>query len=121
MGCGVTRKNWTRREERQLVAWRRAGVKVSVCAVRLGRSVNSVKRKLSRFGVVLHPEFSRPRTRGAIFRALATRLRHGESVTDAADAVGVHYSYASAVRKRIGIPPASASDRAKRAWLLRRA
>ena len=117
----MSRKDWTRREEAQLASWRRARVKLAVIAARLGRSVDSVKHKLCRLRVVVAPRYAMRRKPRSLFRAVAARLRAGESVTDAAEATGSHYSYVSRVRKRIGLPPASASERAQRAWQLRRA
>lgn len=114
-----TRRAWTGRELDRCRWWRHQGVKLAVIAKRLGRTVPSVSHALSRAGVVLHPD-RRARCRDRA-RQVARLLRAGKSVSEVAELLGLYVSYVSRVRARLGIPPASRSQRVALSWVFRKA
>jgi len=118
----MSRRDWTQKEERQACLWRWLGVKLLVIAARLRRPFASVAKKLHRLGMVIRPIHRRRRKPGELLRLVAGDLRRGErDLTAIAEKRNIDLSYVSRVRKQLGIEPCSASDRVKRAWVLRRA
>lgn len=117
----MPRRDWTSLELADLRKWRQEGVKVSVIARRLGRTHGSVKQQLQRRGVVTCPEMRRRRKPGQLFRAASRLLRLGKSVTEVALVLDSTHCCISRIRKQLGIPPASRSERAKRSWVFRKA
>lgn len=114
---------WTAGEMAELARQRRAGAKLAVLAARFGRSPASVAQKLGRMGVVVESWrlAFRSREYGKTLAACRRLLLAGETVTGAAERLGVDHSYVSRVRKSLGLPAATRSERVSRSWALRKA
>lgn len=119
----MSRRNWTRREEEEAKRLRLSGLKLSAVARRLNRSRESVKRKLIRLGVIVDPQRAQwvKRRSGQLAAAVKRLLGRGESVTAAAELLGVCPSAVTQVRKRLQIPAATPRDRGLLGWQWRRA
>lgn len=117
------RKDWTRREEEEAKRLRLSGLKLSAVAKRMGRSRESVKRKLIRLGVLVEPWRAAlvRRRSGQLAAAVKRLLGRGESVTATAELLGVCPSAVSQVRARLGIPPVTPRARGLLGWQWRRA
>lgn len=88
-------------------------------AKRLDRTPGSVKQKLQRMRLVICPDRRTRRRSGVLAQQVAKRLAAGKSVTETATELDVYSSAVSVVRKRLGIPAATRSERVKLSWVFR--
>ena len=113
-----TIKFWSGLEIMDLIRWRKEGVKLIVIANRLKRTFHSVQNKLHRLDIVLYPQYKAKKKN--LFAKIRRALLNGDSVTDASERFGVHYSYVSVVRKKVGIPAVTPAQRLSKSWIVRK-
>jgi hypothetical protein len=115
----MSRREYTAREEFLLRFWRQQELKVDVIAKRLARTPGSVKQKLQRMRLIIRPDIKTRRKSGQLAKLVAVRLAAGKSVTETATELDVYSSVVSVVRKRLGFPAATRSERVKLSWVFR--
>jgi hypothetical protein len=108
-------KPWTRKEEQQLIQWRKEGTKITVISVKLQRTYASIQKRLTQLKVKLVSKHYRY-PKGVLQQKVLRLLQLNSPPTDISEKLGVDVSYVSRVRRLFNITAKPAVKRPRKVY-----
>lgn len=108
-------KPWTKKEEQQLIQWRKDRTKITVISVRLQRTYASIQKRLTQLKCTLVQKHYRY-SKGDLQQKISRLLKLNNPPIDIAEKLGIDISYVSRVRRLLNIPAKPAVRRPRKVY-----